>query len=257
MSRLVDWVRRAPAVWFLAIAFAFTWSLLPLAANHLAASLVALCGPAVAAVVVTAAAPSADRLAFRTRLTHWRIPIRWYVLALALPLPISLLRSGIEFAWVGGHAEFLPFSALGLVVFVLVAGEEVGWRGFLLPRLLPRFGRWRASGIVGIIWALWHLPLFFIPGMPQHGTPFVAFVVYTVALSVVLTFLAERTNGSVLVATLFHGAVNTFGWVNPSADPEFHGWMNAVSYGLAAVLIGLMAWGVQRTTPARTHLHRV
>lgn len=64
---------------------------------------------------------------------------------------------------------------------------------------------------------------------------------YTVALSAVLTCLAERTQGSVVTATLFHGAVNTFGWVNPDAPPVLRGWLNAFCYSLAALFLGLVA----------------
>jgi membrane protease YdiL (CAAX protease family) len=247
MNRFVESARRVPLGWYLGIAFAFTWALLPLAANSIPVSLVALCGPAVAALLVTAAMPATERLAFRSRLTDWRLPIRWYLLALALPWPVTLLRSGLEYAWAGGRVELMPITPLGLAVFVLVAGEETGWRGFALPRLLPRFGAWRASVILGVVWAFWHLPLFFTRGMPQFGTPFPAFVAYTVALSVVLTYLARKTRGSVVIATLFHGAVNTFGWVNPDADPALRGWLNALCYGLVALPLGLVAWGRRST----------
>jgi membrane protease YdiL (CAAX protease family) len=243
MRRFVEFIRRRAIGWYLLLAFGFTWSLLPLAATSLPVSLIALCGPAVAALAVTAAADPTERRAFRARLTRWRIPIRWYLLALAIPWPVSLLRSGIEYACVGGRVELLPPSMLGAVVFVLVAGEEVGWRGFALPRLLPRFGPWGASVILGVVWGLWHLPLFFMPGMPQHGMPIPAFVLYTTALSVILTDLARRTQASVVIATLFHGAVNTFGWVNPAADPTLRGWTNALCYGVAALLLGMVAWG--------------
>lgn len=87
------------------------------------------------------------------------------------------------------------------------------------------------------------MPLLFMPGMPQFGVPIAAFAIYTVALSVILTFLARKTRGSVLIATLFHGAVNTSGWVNPAADPALRTWSNALCYGLAAVLLGASAWG--------------
>lgn len=229
--------------WYLLIAFAFTWSLLPWAADSIAVSLIALCGPAVAALIVTLSADVAERRAFLLRLTAWRLHIRWYVVALAIPWPVSLLRSGFESAWSGGRVDLMSFSALGVAVFVLVAGEEIGWRGYALPRLLPRFGAWGSSVILGVIWALWHLPLFFMPSMPQYGLPIPAFILYTISLSVLLTILMQKTQGSVLIATLFHGAVNTFGWVNSSADDTLRGWSNALSYGVVALVLGVAVWG--------------
>jgi membrane protease YdiL (CAAX protease family) len=231
----------APLAWFIGIAFAFTWSLLPLAATSIPISLVALCGPAVAAFLVTAFEDRGQRREFFARMTDWRIPVRWYVLALTLPLLVSTIRSGVEYlCGARGAIEVQPITPLSLIVFVLVAGEEIGWRGFALPRLLPRSGPWLASPIVGMVWALWHLPLFSMPSMPQYGSPFFAFIIYTIALSVILTFLALQTRGSVILATLFHGAVNTFAVVNTAATPTLRGWTNALCYSLVALLIGMM-----------------
>lgn len=234
-------IRRAPLASYFGLTFLFTWSLLPLASRSIAASLVALCGPAVAGFVVSACRGRDEWRAFLARVADWQIRPSWYLLALFLPVPITVLRSGLEYL-LGARGVIEPqaVSALGLVVFVLVAGEEAGWRGFALPRLLPRFGPWRASAIVGVIWALWHLPLFYMPGMPQFGSPFPAFIGYTIGLSVILTFFALRTRGSVVIATMFHGAVNTIGLVNTAADAELRGWSNAICYGVVALVLG--AW---------------
>jgi membrane protease YdiL (CAAX protease family) len=225
-----------------------TWALLPFAQASVAVGLVALFGPAAAAVITAALGGRQELGDLCTRVTFWRVPIRWYVLALFLPLPITTLASVLEYLW-GAHGtmQFQPISALGIMVFVLVVGEEVGWRGFALPRLLARFGPWSASAILGVLWALWHLPLFYLAGMPQFGHPVVPFFGYTFALSIILTVLAQNTQGSVVIATLFHGAVNTFGLVNTAADPNLRGWGNAVSYGLVALLIGAAAWNRRLT----------
>ena len=130
---------------------------------------------------------------------------------------------------------------LEVIVFVLVAGEEIGWRSFALPHLLSRHGPWTASAIVGLLWAFWHLPLFSMEGMPQSRTPLLSYVPYVVALSVILTALAQQTAGSIIIATLFHGAVNTFGIVNAAAGADQRGWGNALSYGIAALVIGLIS----------------
>jgi membrane protease YdiL (CAAX protease family) len=107
---------------------------------------------------------------------------------------------------------------------------------------LTRLAPWRASVVLGVVWALWHLPLFYLAGMPQYGSPFMAFVAYTTALSIILTILSQHTGGSVVIATLFHGAVNTFLFVNASATPGQRGWGNAVSYGVVAAAAAPVAW---------------
>lgn len=127
-------------------------------------------------------------------------------------------------------------------MFVLVIGEEIGWRGFALPRLLSRTGPWPASAVLGAAWALWRLPLFYLAAMPQFGSPFVPYIFYTIALSILLALFAQRTEGSVIIATLFHGAVNTLLFTNAAATPAVRGWGNAVSYGLVALILGAVAW---------------
>ncbi len=243
ISRLAKLIRQTPLSSYFVLSFLFTWSLLPLAATSIPISLAALCGPAIAAFIVMGIMDHEERRKFYTCVTEWRIPLCWYIIALLLPLPITALRSSLEKALgANGTIEFQSISLLSLVVFILVVGEEVGWRGFALPRLVPRFGRLGASVIIGIVWAFWHLPLFFISSMPQYGSPFLPFIGYTVALSVILTFLAQGTRGSVVIATLFHGAVNTFGLTNSAASSTLRGHSNALCYGLAALIIALVWW---------------
>ena len=228
---------------FLALTFAFTWALLPAASTSISVSLVALCGPAVSACMVAALAGNVAWRDLCERIAHWRVPGRWYVVVLLAPVLISGVARSIEqFLGAPGTVHMMPITPLQFAVFVLVAGEEIGWRGFLLPRLLPRVGSWPASVIVGVVWAVWHLPLFSMASMPQYGSPFPAFVVYTTALSVLLTRLSELTRGSVILATLFHGAVNTFGFANDAASSFQRGWANAIAYGCVAVAVGTVAW---------------
>jgi membrane protease YdiL (CAAX protease family) len=237
---------------FFILACAFTWALLPFAGRSVAAGLVGLWGPAVAAALVASVAGVDAWRDLRTRILRWRVPVRWYLVALLLPILVSGFRTAVEsIAGAAGPVEFQPVSALGLIVFVLVAGEEIGWRGFALPRLLARFGPWMGSAVLGVGWAAWHLPLFFMASMPQYGTPFASYVLYLIGLSVVLTWLAMKTGGSVIIATLFHGAVNTFGLVNTGASAAVRGWGNALAYGTAALVIGLIAWRVRGAPEGR------
>ncbi|MBK9153417.1 MAG: CPBP family intramembrane metalloprotease [Chloracidobacterium sp.] len=232
---------------FFVLACVFTWSLLPFAADSMPLALVALCGPAAAAFVVAFSSGRAALGDLAVRITDWRHSLKWYLAALLLSLPISAFRSLLEYIAIGtGSIEFLPISVLGLIVFVLVLGEEIGWRGFAMPLLLPRLGPVWSSVVLGTLWALWHLPLFYMPSMPQFGSPFAAFVIYTISLSAILTFLGVNTRFCVVIATLFHGSVNTFGFVNAAAGPGLRGWSNALSYGLAALLLGLIAWQIGR-----------
>ena len=228
---------------FLGISFLFTWSLLPWARTSTPIGLLALFGPAVGALVVSAAGGKEALAALGTRLLDWRCRPRWYLFALGVPVVVSLLRSALEFLWgAPGPVEPQAINSLALIVAALVIGEELGWRGYLLPQLQRNLGPWQASTLIGLAWAAWHLPLFYMPGMPQFGRPFPAFIGYTIALSVLLTALAGGTRGSVLLATCFHAAVNTLGFVNTAATPSLRGWSDAASYGLAALFVGMLAW---------------
>jgi hypothetical protein len=242
-------IRRYPVFSFVALAYGLTWALLPLAHRHTFVAVLTLLCPAMAAFAIAHVCGQGAVHELRAALTRWRLHPRWYVLALTLPLPISLLAGVLERAWgAAGPISPAPLSWLGMVVFVMVLGEEIGWRGFALPRLLQRWHPALASIFIGVIWAVWHLPLFFMDGMPQYGSPFGAYMLYTTGLSVILTMLAIRTGGSLVIATLFHGAVNTFILVNAGASPAQRGWGNAAAFGLAAFCI-LMFWWMRPAAP--------
>ena len=100
------------------------------------------------------------------------------------------------------------------------AGEEVGWRGYALPRLAGRFGFARAGLLLGVIWSAWHLPIFFLPGADKYGQSFPVWTLQVVALSVAITWLYAQTRGSLLLTMLLHSAVNQTVGIVPSANPN-------------------------------------
>ena len=101
---------------------------------------------------------------------------------------------------------------LFLVILTLTdgLGEELGWRGFALPRLLTRHNALVASLILGVIWGLWHLPLVWTEGAPMYQLPIWLFLVDITAKSVLFTWVFLHTRGSVLLAMLLHAATNLF-----------------------------------------------
>lgn len=98
LNRLCEVIRQAPLGGFFGITFLFTWALLPFAATSIPISLIALCGPAVAAFFVVSIDDRESRREYLARLTHWRFPLQWFVLALTLPMVISAVRSRVEYA---------------------------------------------------------------------------------------------------------------------------------------------------------------
>ncbi len=224
-------ISRHPLTTFFLLAFALTWAVwVPRAAatqGLLASDLPIAVGqvwswiPAVAALV--AAALTGGGAAVRdlgARLVRWRVGWRWYVVVLVGPAAFSLTVA-VVYALLGGSWEAgLPWASggglLGLIPLFLVlaltdgVGEELGWRGFALPRLLSQHNALAASMILGVLWTVWHLPLFWTVGAPLYQQPFWLILLDTLAKSVIFTWVFLHTRGSVLLAALLHAATNLF-----------------------------------------------
>jgi uncharacterized protein len=244
-------VRRFPLVAYFVLAYALTWWVYPLLRFNPLIGLLGLFGPALAAIVVTAVTDG--RPGVRTllgRVVRWRVPVPWYLVAIGLPAVLALLAASLS-AWFGPAViQFGRLSALDFILVVLVLGEELGWRGYALPKLLQRFSPLLASLILGVLWWLWHLPTFIIAGTPQFGQPVVAFLIMTTAYSILLSWVFLNTRGSVLVATLFHGAINvTQGFFLAGVDRVDRYWWLAVAYGAAALAVAAVLR--RQTSPRR------
>jgi membrane protease YdiL (CAAX protease family) len=170
---------------------------------------------------------------------RWRVAARWYLFALAyipvIKLTVALVHRLATGAWprFGDEPWYVILGAIA-VSTPFQAGEEIGWRGYALPRLAARFGLARASILLGLIWACWHLPQFFIPEADTYRQSFFVYGLQVTALSVVMAWLYARTNGSLLLVMLLHSAVNNAKDIVPSALP---GGTN--TFGLNASLV---AW---------------
>ena len=112
-------------------------------------------------------------------------------------------------------AWFIPVAFIYILVFMGPLGEEAGWRGFALKRMLINLSPFKAAVLLGIIWSIWHLPLFFISGTTQNAlTSFgyipaiIGYFLYTVMISCLITLLYVMTNGSVFGCVLLHAVGN-------------------------------------------------
>lgn len=156
-----------------------------------------------------------------------RISARWYlVIFLFVPLLISLatlfdvLAGGNGASWGETllNAATNPFSLLLSFLFASLIPfiEELGWRGYVLDRLQERYSALVSSLIIGVVWSLWHLPLFFVEGSYQaglgFGTPaFWLFLIGIIPLSLPFTWIYNNTGRSTLAVILFHAMVNLTG----------------------------------------------
>jgi CAAX protease family protein len=236
-------IRRHPLISFFVLAYALTWPLIPLVSVSPLFGLPALFGPALAAIIVAAVVDGRPGLRdLLGRMVRWRVGVLWYAVALCLPMVLALAAAGLHLLLGPQTSVSLGgLSILNLVVFVLIVGEELGWRGYALPKLLAQRSALAASLILGALWGAWHLPTFFVPGAPQYGLPFSAFVLLTMAYSVLMGWVYVHTEGSVLVATLLHGAINlSQGFFLGGVDPAREYWLLAGVYGAAALAVALV-----------------
>jgi membrane protease YdiL (CAAX protease family) len=135
-----------------------------------------------------------------------------------IKLTAAVIHRAIFGAWPLFGAEplvLLPFAIL--LSTPVQAGEEIGWRGYALPRLTERFGLAAASVILGLIWAFWHLPQFFIASADTYHQAFIPWAIQVVGLSVVMAWLYARTRGNLLIVMLMHAAANNTKDIVPSA----------------------------------------
>ena len=177
---------------------------------------------------------------------QWRVGVGWY---LTLLIPVGIAALAVVGYRLGGGQGDAPAEAvdagliLGLAVMTWVTGalgEELGWRGFLLPRLQRWLAAVPASLVVGVLWSLWHLPRWFLPGRPWETLPFWSFAATALFSSVLYTWLVNGTGGSLLLVSAFHFSVNfanssisIFGCVPDTAYFS----IIAVLYALAAAVV--------------------
>ncbi len=180
--------------------------------------------PSIAGVIVIAIVSGKKGLkALWSRLLNWKIKLTWYAFVFIFP-PLVIVIAFLIHRLSGGAIPLLiTTESLFLIIptffLVLLLGgplnEELGWRGFMLPQLLKSASSLHAALIVGVIWAIWHLPLFWISGASQEGIPVGAVLLQIIALSFIFTWLHNRTGGSLLIPLFFHAALNTSGVILP------------------------------------------
>jgi uncharacterized protein len=227
-------LQRYPLTCFYLLAFAITWSIWLPAAMATAGLLpfhipIVLDGaayfvgpPLAAGIVLYANGGWAAVGGLLGRLRDWRVDRGCYIFALlwrpaiyaaGLTL-LAALGAGSPALdpWYLLLPRFLLYTLAGLVSYI---GEEIGWRGFALPRLQAHMSLLAAGCVTGLLAGIWHLPAFFIAGHPQYGTPILPFMAWMVLLGVVVAWLFNRSGGSLLPVVLQHAAINGMGATLP------------------------------------------
>ena len=155
---------------------------------------------------------------------RWRVDIGWYLVVLfgvaalaylgiglgmifGVPAPQLTLPAGLP------RSALIAFLPLFFVANIFMGGplaEDIGWRGYILPKMREEMPALKASLILGVIWAIWHLPFFLFPGwrLIVGGIPFLWFALLTASWSVLFAWVYVNTE-SILMPVLFHAAINT------------------------------------------------
>ncbi len=267
-------MRARSALPFLVLTFGFTWAAWFAAAalaegreGGLARGLggavfvLGVIAPALVALALTRRSNGRDGV---TRLFgeigRWRVGLRWYLFALAYFITIKLSAALVQRVATGDWPAFGETPVLLLFAGILTstwvqAGEEIGWRGYLLPRLASRVGLGTASIGLGIIWALWHLPLFYIDGSGSTGQSFPLYTSHVTAVSVAMAWLYWRTGRSLLLVMVMHAAVNNTTSIVVSAVPgassvwTLNGSLVAwATVGLSWLIAFAMLWDMRGAT---------
>jgi uncharacterized protein len=283
---------RHPLVSFFFMAYAFSWvvwapwvlgedgaGLLPInisqtASGYLNATAI-LAGPTLSAFIMTATTEGREGVRrLLARYVLWRVGLRWYVFAL-LGIPLIMLVGTIVYsmglpnvAALGGPTYLLGYLFSFALVTVLGGPllEEGGWRGFALPRMERLHGPLLASLILGVLWALWHLPEFLVSSWTASmgGGGILSIILFTlgaITFTIVITWVFNNTRASLLLAILVHASIDTFGGTLAAIFPAkavASPFPYLISFGVVAVVLIVLTRGrldyqrlAQAQSPAR------
>jgi membrane protease YdiL (CAAX protease family) len=224
------------------------------------------------AAAVVMAARENGKIGIRTlfrQLDPRRAPKRWFLIPLAL-VPLHLVPVAGYLAGGGTPPSsqalvgiLLTFPVQVLLVAVMGGGldEEMGWRGYALPKLLHITGPVTASIVLGMLWAPWHLPLWLDPTSSQAAYPFTVYLVKTVSLSVLIGWMYCASHGNLMVAIWAHALANSadgirYQILGPDKGDPVHQLTVMVVLTAAAVVVGMATRGrLGADHLTNTHVH--
>ena len=219
---------RRPVAGFYVLAFAISWSgwipqalyargMFPIDSPFF--SLLGGGGPTLAAVIVLLARGEADavRRLFGAVL-RLRAPWWCYAFVVGFWVAVAVAAPGIaaRFGPAAPALHRVAWGALPLTVVALALSsvwEEIGWRGFALPRLQATCSDGSITVIMGLLWSLWHVPLLLNPASPMAGLPWYGQTLFWLSMTAIYTWLYRHTAPGLFVVTLFHALSNTLAWI--------------------------------------------
>jgi membrane protease YdiL (CAAX protease family) len=256
MDKLISAIKQHTLTIFCAMTISLTFvaTLLPLPGEAIAVVMVLI--PAFVAISLAALSEGKEGVrSLLGKLTKWRINLRWILIAVALGfllrLMLSLIALGLGMISSIQLRPGEPASSviLAAIFFVFAIPEELGWRGYALPKLLAHRSPLAAGLIVGVLWGSLHLALH-MPGMMSAGLPVLPTLPVLISLSVMITWLYVQTGGNILLTSLFHAAQSFFLIVNEGIPAVSQTWLMAVVYmALAFIVVVAMGPGLAELKP--------
>ena len=258
-----NWMKRHSLVMYFIMAYGITWILSILATEGLPpfqlpatiivfSTIVLHYGPSLAAIIITGIVDGKSGIrGLLGRFREWRVGVHWYLFVLLFPTILRLIAVGLDvllggvlpkfasadIAPEGIHPLLLPVLVVVGVLFQAGIAEEIGWRGYALPKLQTRSNALVSSLILGFVWGLWH----FHPQSWSILAPIGFWYMFLVIpLTIIFTWVYNNTKGSLLIAVLFHTASNTADWLVP-ITPGLTSASGIIPFILSGVLLWIVA----------------
>jgi membrane protease YdiL (CAAX protease family) len=224
--------------------------------------------PGLVAICITAKTQGAEGVKLLiTQISFKKTGVLWYIFAITFFALIKGLAALVFFLIYNSWPQFGTTSGYVMLAGIAIsmwaqAGEEIGWRGYALPLMSKQFGLARSGVLLGIIWGLWHLPLFYFEAADTFHQSFPLYLLQVTGISVVMTWLFWKVNGNLLPLMVFHAAINNSKDIVPSASKASAspftlnaspiGWISAaVIWVIACYLIYAMTRKPAATLPDR------
>ena len=234
MSGVLFLMKAKQPIIFLIITFIWSWLFWSIGLNYLAEGLnaetigkflpmffIGVYGPSVSAIITTLLTEGINGVwLLLKKFFQFKAPLKVYLTIILLPILCVGIGLTIYHQWFGDIGSF-DLNAYKSIPAVLWAGfyagplgEELGWRGFLLPKLQESYSAVKSAFIIALIWFLWHVPLFWAPfgtlvsGDQISFLPVATYLIMITALSCIITWLVNESRGSVWIALLFHLSIN-------------------------------------------------
>lgn len=215
--------------------------------------------PALLAILLTALTDGRKGVgALLKKLFQWQVGFKWYVVVIALAFGLRLMISVIALliGWIS-TIQLTPWSLpqyiiIGVFIMIGAVAEELGWRGYVLPKLIPHHSALYSALLIGVVWGIIHLGLT-LPGQMNAGSHWLSTILYISGLSIILTWLYIQTRGNLVIPILFHIGQSYFVFLNGGISlTQQLRLMTTITTTISLVLILVFGANLQRNPVKET-----